>query len=120
MNATALRVLIVEDEPIIAIALEDMVGDLGHHVAASVASLDEGLRAAAAGGFDIALLDLNLGGERSTPIAEWLQVHGVPFVFATGYGSSDLTAAFPDVPLIAKPYAPRTLADALARAGSRG
>jgi CheY-like chemotaxis protein len=81
-------VLIVEDEPIVAMMLEDMLEELGCELAGSVANVEDGLRRAQEGGFDVALLDVNLNGRRSDPIAEVLARAGTPFVYATGYGAA--------------------------------
>lgn len=109
------RVLIVEDEPIIAMTAEDIVEDMGCTVAGSAASLAEALALAARGAFDIAMLDINLNGEMSLPVAALLRDAGVPFVFTTGYGSAASIGDFPGTEILKKPYGARDLAAALAR-----
>jgi CheY-like chemotaxis protein len=113
-------VLVVEDEPLVAMMVEDMLLDLGWIVVGPASSLEEALRRAAEGGFEVALLDVNLNGERSDPVAELLRARGVPLVFATGYGSS--TATGPAEPVLHKPYRADQLAAALDRVigGDRG
>lgn len=111
-----IRVLIIEDEAIIAMTTEDMVEDLGHHVVGTAATLRAALAAVDAGGFDVALLDINLNGEPSMPVAGRLEAAGVPFVFTTGYGSAGPNGAFADAPLLAKPYRSADLANAISAA----
>lgn len=109
-----LRVLVVEDEPVVAMCLEDMLEALGCATIGPASRLAEGLALAEAGGFDTAILDINLGGERSTPIAQALRARGVPFAFASGYGSPP--EGFGDgVPMIEKPYREAQVAGALER-----
>lgn len=101
---TGLNVLIVEDETIIAMSAEDMVEDMGGTVHATAHSLESAMDEIARGGFDVALLDINLHGERSMPAAAALKAAGVPFLFTTGYGSDGPDQDFADVPVLAKPY----------------
>jgi CheY-like chemotaxis protein len=98
------RVLIVEDEMMIRMLLEDMLGELGYTVAAEVGRIDEALGAIKTGDFDVAILDVNLNGENTAPVAEALAARGVPFVFATGYGEHGLPEAFRDRPTLKKPF----------------
>lgn len=98
------RVLVVEDEVMIAILLEDMLEELGCKLAATASRLDEALSAVEAGGFDFAILDVNLGGDRTFPIADVLRRRGVPFAFATGYGAAGLPEAYRGTPVIQKPF----------------
>lgn len=112
-----LRVLLVEDEALVAFLLEDMLEDLGCRVVALAARLPEGLAAAERDGFDLALLDVNLGPEeRSFAIARRLEERGVPFAFVTAYGAGDAREAFPEAPVIPKPFMMHDLKRALAEA----
>lgn len=104
MNFAGTRVLVVEDEAIIAMTAEDMLEELGCTLAGTAATLSEALAAAEKGGFDLALLDINLNGHDSMPVADLLQGKRIPFVFTTGYGSAGRGAAHEDVPLVTKPY----------------
>jgi CheY-like chemotaxis protein len=79
------RVLVVEDELMIRMLLEDMLGELGYTVAAEAAHLDEALEATRSADFDLAILDVNLDGQPISPVVEALVARGA-FVFATGYG----------------------------------
>lgn len=84
--------------------LESMLEDLGCLVVASAASLPEALRLAECGGFDVALLDVNLAGEKVFPVADQLRRSAAPFVFSSGYGAAGLRPDLADVPVIQKPY----------------
>ncbi len=115
-----LRVLLVEDEGLVAMMLEDLLADLGCEVAASLASVREALEWIEAGGSaDLALLDVNLNGEPAFPVAEALRAHGVPFAFATGYGA-DHDPRFKDAPLLSKPIRQERLEALLRRYGYEG
>ena len=114
MNAPK-QILIVEDEPLIAMMLEDFLEILEQEVAGSVDSVDAALARIDAGGVDAAILDLNLrGGEKSTPVAVALAEAGVPFVFATGGGDDSVDAGFRDRPVLQKPFTMDGVAKALA------
>lgn len=102
---TALRVLLVEDEALIAMMAEDMIVELGHSVAHSCASLAAALDVCATGSFDAALVDVNLAGDNSMPVAAALKAMGRPFAFTTGYGAGGVDQAHSDVPVLTKPYA---------------
>lgn len=108
-----LRILLVEDEAVIALTAEDMIEELGCTVAAHAASVAEALERVAADEFDLALLDINLNGHMSTPVAEALQRQGKPFIFTTGYGSAGRQGEFAQVPVVAKPYTLTTLGRAI-------
>jgi CheY-like chemotaxis protein len=98
------RVLLVEDEAIIAMTAEDMLEELGCETAAIASTLAEALEAVGTVGFDCALLDINLNGAESLPVAARLRAMGRPFVFTTGYGSAGTGPDYRDVPLVTKPY----------------
>lgn len=108
-----LHILLVEDEAVIALTAEDMIEELGCTVTAHAASVAEALERVTAGAFDLALLDINLNGHMSTPVAEALQRAGKPFIFTTGYGSAGTQGAFPHAPVVAKPYTLTTLGRAI-------
>ncbi len=98
------RVLIVEDDVMIRMLIEDMLGDLGFAVAAEASKVHEALAAVNSTAFDVAILDVNLSGETTGPVAEALAARGTPFVFATGYGEHGLPDQFRDRPLLKKPF----------------
>ncbi|HEX3407625.1 MAG TPA: response regulator [Caulobacteraceae bacterium] len=101
---TGLRLLVVEDEMLVALALEEMLGDFGCVVVDVAGTLDRGLELAEALTLDGAILDINLGGEKVFPVAERLAERGVPFVFCTAYGTAALPPSFAKTPTLAKPY----------------
>jgi CheY-like chemotaxis protein len=100
----ALRVLVVEDETAIAIMIEDMLADMGCVVAGSVGTIEDALRRIDKGGFDFALLDLNLGGRSAQDVADALVAKGIPFAFGSGYGRAGLPAHLKDRPVLQKPF----------------
>jgi DNA-binding response OmpR family regulator len=97
-------ILIVEDEPLIAMMLEDFLDSLGHKVRATCDSVECALREIEKGGFDLAILDVNLKGENVWPVAARLRECNVPFVIATGGHVDPPPAEFNDAPVIEKPY----------------
>jgi CheY-like chemotaxis protein len=113
------RVLVVEDEAIIAMMAEDMLADLGCEVAAIETTLAGALERVGSGEFDVALLDMNLNGDDSGPVAERLKERARPFVFTTGYGDAGRPAGFEAVPLVCKPYRAADLGAAIAKALGR-
>lgn len=108
-----MKVMIVEDEMTIALLLEDILTDLGHEVAELAMRLPQGLAAAADAEVDLAILDVNLDGLPSFPIAEVLARRGIPFAFATGYGAAGIDPRFKDRPLIGKPFVIRDIEQAI-------
>jgi CheY-like chemotaxis protein len=109
------RVLVVEDEVMIAMLMEDMLTDLGYEVVGPAMRLEEGIELATTAQLDMAVLDVNLNGQRSTPIAEILAERGVPFVFATGYGSTGVDEPHNARHVLKKPFSPDDLDVAIAR-----
>ena len=109
------RFLVVEDEAVLAIMVEDMLTDLGCVVVGVAGTLATGMALASSADvvLDGAVLDVNLGGEPVFPIAEALTARGVPFVFATGYGTAGLGPRYAWRPTVAKPFLLRTLEQAL-------
>jgi CheY-like chemotaxis protein len=107
------RVLIVEDEAMVAMLLEDIVEEIGCTVVGPEARVVHALARLEAEEVDAALLDINLAGERSYPIADALAVRGVPYVFVSGYGSAGLPADYSDRPVIQKPFTRSQLEQAL-------
>ena len=116
MNALAdKRVLLVEDEVLIAEMVVDMLVDLGATVVGPATTLAKGLALAGSAQIDAAVLDVNLRGERIDPIADILDARGIPVLFATGYGMA-AGANRRNSPVIDKPYTQERLASALLRA----
>lgn len=109
------RVLVVEDEALVAMLVEDALLDAGASVIGPAATVAEALALLERETPDAAVLDLNLAGETSTPVADALAARGVPFVVATGYGADGLPPGHASVPVLAKPYDPDDLTAALGR-----
>lgn len=116
----AMRILVVEDELMIRMLLEDMLGELGYTVAAEAARIEEALDAAKNADFDIAILDVNLNGQPISPVADALVARGMPFVFATGYGERGLPEPYRDRPTLKKPFQMDGLKQMLQTALDRG
>jgi len=100
----ARRILVVEDELMIRMLLEDMLGELGYTVAAEAGRLEDALAAAQSADIDVAILDVNLNGQPILPVADALAARGTPFVFATGYGERGLPEPYRDRPTLKKPF----------------
>lgn len=99
------NILIVEDEPLIAMMLEDFLDALDRVAAGTADSVAEALERIAAGGIDAAILDVNLrGGEQSWPVADRLAELGIPFVLATGGTDDSIVASHRDRPVLSKPF----------------
>jgi CheY-like chemotaxis protein len=113
---TGKRVLVVEDEALISMLAEEMLAELGCIVHAVAPSIPKALAHAEAGGFDVAILDVNVGRERVFPVAEVLASKGIPFAFASGYGGEEIIEAHRTRPLIGKPYSTDQLQRALTAA----
>lgn len=98
------RVLIVEDEYLVAMLVEEMLESLGYEVAQVAATLEAAMNAATHASFDVAILDINLNGSQSAPIAEVLTTRNIPFIFATGYGPAGLDSRYAHAPTLQKPF----------------
>ncbi len=97
-------ILIVEDEAMIGMMLEDYLDALGYRLHAIAATVDEACTHAREGGFDAALVDCNLQGEKSWPVADILAQQSIPFIFATGGMADDLPHHHAGRPTLAKPF----------------
>ena len=109
-------VLVVEDEPLIAMMLEDFLETLGHTVHATCERVGDAVEEAEKGGFDVAILDVNLNGENVWPVAHKLREKQIPFVIATGGHVEPPPAEFTNTPLIEKPYTIDRVTPALEKA----
>jgi CheY-like chemotaxis protein len=114
-SVEGLRLLVVEDEAMVAMLVEDMLTDLGCIVVAVAGSVAAAIAFAdrADAVFDGAVLDVNLGGEKVFPVADALTTRGVPFMFATGYGRAGIEERFMNAPVISKPFGFDSLRSAL-------
>ena len=108
------RILVVEDEMLVLMNIEDMLADLGCESVAAAATVDQAVALIEARIFDAAMLDMNLNGIKSFPVADKLAALGVPFVFATGYSAHDMRDGYRDRPLLKKPIWPTELSAVLA------
>ncbi len=111
------RVLIVEDESLVAMLLETILEDMGCTPVGPASTVDEGMALAAGGdALDAALLDVNVAGRQVFPVAQALKDRGVPFVFSTGYGEGGLPDEWRGQCTIQKPFTEAAVRDALMKA----
>lgn len=113
-----LRVLAIEDEPLILLGLEDMLSNFGCEIAGTATWVEPALDLARNLKLDLAVLDVNVRGERVDPVADVLEARGVPFIFATGYAVADVPPRFKSRPMVEKPYDSTGLLRALQRAAT--
>ena len=109
------RILVVEDEMLLMMNIEATLEDLGCRDISSAANVADALALLALQGFDAALLDVNLDGEISYPVADALVARGIPFAFATGYVEHRERADLRRWPVLRKPYLARDLAAVFGR-----
>jgi CheY-like chemotaxis protein len=107
------RVLIVEDEIVVALFLEDLLIEFGYEVAGVAGQLDDAM--ARAPDYDVAVLDVHLNGRNVFDFADTLAARGTPFVFATGYGERGIPERHRARPVLQKPFQPGDLKQALAQ-----
>lgn len=115
----ALRVLLVEDETIIAMMVESVIHDLGLNVVGPVAQIDQALRLVDEGEFDCAILDVNIRGGNSYPIADLLLERDCPFVMATGYSDLSIPPHLIGLTKLTKPYSIEALTGELTLLAAR-
>ena len=109
------RILLVEDEIFVVWLLEDMLADLGCAVVGPASSVDQALAMIDAEAIDAAVIDVNLNGQMSYPIADALAARGVPFVFSTGYDKETLLDAYRSLPVLQKPFHRSELSDTFSK-----
>lgn len=114
-SAPRFRALIVEDDEIIAMLMEEMLQDMGYEVAATAGRLDRAVELARDICIDFAIVDVNLAGEESYPVAEILRDRNIPFTFMSGYGPGGLAANWSAAAIVSKPISPTLLAETLKR-----
>ena len=110
------RVLIVEDEVLVAMHLEDLLVDLGHKVVGPVNRIEPAMALARDADIDFAILDVNIAGSLSYPVADILRQRRISFVFTTGYGADGLLDDYRQEATLTKPYEARDLERAVAKA----
>jgi CheY-like chemotaxis protein len=108
-----LRVLVVEDEALIALQLEDMLMELGCAVIGPASRVGRALELLDGEPVEAAVLDLNIAGELVYPVADELRSRGLPYIFVTGYGTSGLSEPYRSRPILEKPFARRELLRAM-------
>jgi CheY-like chemotaxis protein len=113
-----LRVVLIEDEPILALCLSELIEEHGGIVVGTQGSVAGALELVGAVDFDLAVLDLNLHGERVDAVAQAVTAGGHAMILSTGSGPSDIPAAFKGWPVLTKPYSDDDLLGALALAQS--
>lgn len=115
-DITGARVLLVEDMALLLLDLEELVAQLGLDVVARASTVEDGISCAQSNTLDVAILDVDLDGRRSTPIADVLAERGVPFIFVTGFADAELPARFRHAPRVPKPFTASQLRAALTAA----
>lgn len=118
-SAAGQRILIVEDEMLVAMLMEDMLTDLGYEVVGTASRVDTAVEMAQRETFDAAVLDVNLNGQDAYPVADTLIARGIPFAFATGYGEAGVREPYRSYPTLQKPFQQQHLKDVVATALSR-
>lgn len=112
-----LRILVVEDESLVAMFLEDVLEDLGHQMLGPYYRVDAALVAAQSEDFDVAILDVNVNGQAIFPVADAIATRGIPFIFSTGYGQKSLPEKYRSRPTLDKPFLPGDVEAVLAKLG---
>jgi CheY-like chemotaxis protein len=108
-----LRVLVVEDEALVALQLEDMLTELGCAIVGPASRVGQALKLLDGEPVEVAVLDLNIAGEMVYPVADALKNRGLPYIFVTGFATSGLTDPHRDRPVLEKPFARRELLRAI-------
>ena len=104
-----MHILVLEDEPLVAVDIAATIADAGWDVVGPAGSIPKALSLIQEQGCEAAILDANLGGESAAPVAETLKARGIPFIVLSGYNNEQLTGLLSDAPFLAKPYDPDDL-----------
>lgn len=99
-----LRVMVVEDEPLITLLIEGMLDELGCSVVGTAGTVSQAIDFIEKHDFDLAFLDVNLAGKQVFPVAATLREQRRPFIFSSGYGRDGIPEEFSDAPVIPKPF----------------
>lgn len=118
--AERVRVLVVEDEMLLAMLMEDTLTDIGCDVVGPIARATDGVGLAQSERLDGAVLDINIGGKEAFPVARELAKRSIPFVFVSGYTSAKLPKEWEGRPILQKPFRPEDLARSMKAFRSRG
>ena len=119
ISLSGVRVLVVEDEMMVSMLLEDMLSDIGCTPVGPATRMEPALKLIEHAGFDAAILDVNLNGHETYPIADALAARAIPFVFASGYSTSRLRDKYRNIPSLRKPFRQQELEGTLAAALGR-
>ena len=112
-NLNEARILVVEDEPMLAYALEETLVEAGFEIAGVAGRLDQALKIVERGDCDAAIIDANLAGVSAAPVASALLAQSIPFVVVSGYSREQQRGAFLEAPFVQKPCRPDDLISAL-------
>jgi DNA-binding response OmpR family regulator len=115
MKTKKLRFLLVEDEALILLNLKTTFKELGWEVAGTAAKIDAAMSMARTGSFDAAIIDVNLDGSMTYPVADILRERTIPFAFTTGYGRTAIDNTYSDVPILQKPFSRDQLESVVSR-----
>jgi len=107
------RILLIEDECLIAMMVEDILTDLGCEVIGPATCIEEALTIVRTETFDAAIVDVNLNGQKSFPVADALAARGVPWIFSTGHDKKPLKDLYPNSMVVRKPFQKADLTNAL-------
>lgn len=107
------RVLVVEDEMTIVLIIEDALCDLGAEIVGPASRVDAAISLATEASIDAAILDINIRGGNSYPVADVLVARGIPFVFSSGYSDWALDERHRDRPRLSKPFSPEQLKESV-------
>lgn len=113
-SAKTIRVLVVEDEPIIGMTIENFLGDFGYSVVGPIENLKAAILLAATEQIDIAVVDINISGQVATAVADKLIERKIPFLFVSGHNKMRGNR-YASIPLLRKPFTPEDLHDAVER-----
>jgi CheY-like chemotaxis protein len=120
MTIAGYAIFIVEDETLLRMMISDMLESLGHRISSEAGQIDRALVLARTTEFDLAILDVNIGGKLITPVAEAVELRGRPIIFATGYAAADIPAPFCDRPALRKPFMIENLQQMIDRTMAQG
>ena len=107
------RILIIEDEPLIALSLEDVLTDAGFEIAGVAGKLDKALALIESGTCDAAIVDANLAGVSASPAAIALTARGLPYIMMSGYSKEQMQGEYPRAVFLSKPCRPKLLIETL-------
>jgi CheY-like chemotaxis protein len=113
VTLTGTKVLVVEDESLIAMFIEDTLSDIGCEAVSTASSLDEAMNKVTEIEYDIVMLDVNLAGKDTFALAEILSKKNQRFIFSTGYGNAAIPSHLKHIPVLQKPFREGDLAEKL-------